>query len=104
MTIIRKSTLVGNTDPKCAYLKIKFVVQVPLEVLEQLSANKNVYNVILENYPSLLLCRSVSDKNLNHMMEDAITTRVPVTMSMKLKKAKTPVQKVKQFILLFKSI
>lgn len=60
-----------------------------MEVLECLSANKKVYNVILENYPSLLICRSTSDKGLNKLAEDALaTTRVPVTMSMKIKKAK----------------
>lgn len=62
---------------------------VPLEVLEQLSANKRLYNVILENYPTLLSCRSTSDKALNKIREDAatFTARLPVRMSMKLKKA-----------------
>ncbi|KAF5282491.1 hypothetical protein FQR65_LT14261 [Abscondita terminalis] len=62
---------------------------VPLEVLEQLSANKRLYNVILENYPTLLSCRSTSEKGLNNTREDAtaITARLPVRMSMKLKKA-----------------
>ncbi|KAF5289772.1 hypothetical protein FQA39_LY03689 [Lamprigera yunnana] len=62
---------------------------VPLEVLEQLSANKRLYNVILENYPTLLSCRSTSDKGLNKIQEEvgAITARVPVRMSMKLKRA-----------------
>lgn len=70
----------------------------PLEVLEQLSANKKLYNVILENYPSLLLCRSTSDKGLNKIVEDAtaITARIPVRMSMKLKKAK-PTSPTKTF-------
>lgn len=70
---------------------IKQSERVPFEVLESLSANKKLYNVILENYPSLLLCRSTSDKGLNKLTEGAATvptTRVPVTMSMKIKKAK----------------
>ncbi|KAB0793466.1 hypothetical protein PPYR_13086 [Photinus pyralis] len=63
---------------------------VPLEVLEQLSSNTRLYNVILENYPTLLSCRSTSDKGLNHITENVIspTARLPVKMSMKLKRAK----------------
>lgn len=62
--------------------------QVPLEVIEQLSSNNKLYKVILENYPSLLACRSTSDKQLNKILEvNENTTRVPVTFSMKLKKA-----------------
>lgn len=65
--------------------------KVPLEVLEQLSENKNIYKVILENYPSLLSCRSTSLKNLSHVVDDdspVTATRIPVTMSMKIKKSK----------------
>ncbi|KAI4456619.1 monocarboxylate transporter [Holotrichia oblita] len=62
--------------------------KVPLEVLRQLSANTKLYNVILENYPSLLSCRSTSDNRLNklHNAIEADPTRVPVTVSMKIKK------------------
>lgn len=58
--------------------------QVPVEVLQLLSSNKRLYNVILENYPSLLSCKSTSDKGLNKAMEDVSPT--PVTFSMKLKR------------------
>ncbi|KAK5640858.1 hypothetical protein RI129_009405 [Pyrocoelia pectoralis] len=63
---------------------------VPLEVLEQLSSNTRLYTVILENYPTLLTCRSTSDKGLNQIPEDllAATARIAVKMSMKVKKAK----------------
>ncbi|KAJ8957426.1 hypothetical protein NQ318_004906 [Aromia moschata] len=70
---------------------IKQNEKVPIEVLEQLSANKKIYNIILENYPSLLLCRSSSDKGLNKLAEDAsLVDRVPVTFCMKLKKQDKP--------------
>ncbi|XP_049773453.1 uncharacterized protein LOC126161558 [Schistocerca cancellata] len=64
---------------------------VPLEVLESLSANKRIFNVILENYPSLLTCRSISDKGLNLLpAQDMVApdARVPVTMSMRIKRQK----------------
>ncbi|XP_054282320.1 monocarboxylate transporter 14-like [Macrosteles quadrilineatus] len=63
--------------------------KVPLEVLESLKANQRLYNLIVENYPSLLLCRSISDHgHLNKAgMGEVISTRVPVpvTMSVKVK-------------------
>lgn len=41
--------------------------KVPLEVLELLSAKKNIYNVLLQNYPSLLISsRSFSDSGALH--------------------------------------
>ncbi|XP_011873575.1 PREDICTED: uncharacterized protein LOC105565193 [Vollenhovia emeryi] len=41
--------------------------RVPLEVLELLSTNKTVYNVLLQNYPSLLISsRSFSDSGALH--------------------------------------
>ncbi|KAL0112510.1 hypothetical protein PUN28_012080 [Cardiocondyla obscurior] len=41
--------------------------KVPLEVLELLSTNKTVYNVLLQNYPSLLISsRSFSDSGALH--------------------------------------
>lgn len=65
----------------------------PLEVLESLSSNKRLFNVVLENYPSLLLCRSSSLNNLNKSPVESGSgpTRVPVTMSMRLKQAKKAV-------------
>lgn len=67
--------------------------KVPLEVLESLSSNKRLFNVVLENYPSLLLCRSSSLNNLNKspVESGSVPTRVPVTMSMRLKQAKKAV-------------
>jgi hypothetical protein len=61
--------------------KFGSVSQVPLEVLESLSSNKRVYNLILENYPSLLMCRSLSDNcKLNTIPESfVLPARVPVT-------------------------
>ncbi|XP_031781947.1 uncharacterized protein LOC100123194 isoform X2 [Nasonia vitripennis] len=61
--------------------------KVPLEVLESLSSNSRLYNVILENYPSLLLCRSASDKKLDESNGD-VNNKSGVTMSMRLKQAK----------------
>lgn len=54
-----------------------------MEVLESLSSNSRLYNVILENYPSLLLCRSASDKKLDESSAD-MTNKSGVTMSMRL--------------------
>ncbi|RZF32754.1 hypothetical protein LSTR_LSTR009863 [Laodelphax striatellus] len=54
--------------------------KVPLEVLEALRSNKRMYHVIVENYPSLLSCRSMSDNKLNKMAAEVPTSRVPVTM------------------------
>ncbi|KAG5876022.1 hypothetical protein JTB14_009811 [Gonioctena quinquepunctata] len=66
---------------------IKQNEMVPIEVLEQLSSNKKLYKIILENYPSLLLCRSTSDTGLNKLVEDGtLIERVPVTVCMKLKR------------------
>ncbi|XP_060522191.1 monocarboxylate transporter 14-like [Cylas formicarius] len=64
--------------------------KVPLEVLEQLSLNKKLYNVILENYPSLILCRSSSAGHELNKMPDAPMDRIPVTVSLKLKKQERP--------------
>ncbi|XP_015511773.1 uncharacterized protein LOC107218419 [Neodiprion lecontei] len=47
--------------------------KVPLEVLELLSTHKNVYNVILQNYPSLLISsRSFSDSGRLHEQIDTV--------------------------------
>ncbi|KAH0560185.1 uncharacterized protein LOC123266277 [Cotesia glomerata] len=62
--------------------------KVPLEVLESLSTNSRLYNVILENYPSLLLCRSISDKNVDQSPTGETSNKAGVTMSMRIKQAK----------------
>lgn len=60
-----------------------------------LSSNKRLYNIILENYPSLLSCRSTSDKHLNNVLEENIAAvRIPVTVSMKLKKTGSIIHQV----------
>ncbi|GLV44577.1 chaski [Carabus blaptoides fortunei] len=71
---------------------VKQSEKIPLEVLEALSANSRLYNVILENYPSLLLCRSTSDTGLNKIAGDtkALLARVPLKMSVKVKRAASP--------------
>lgn len=67
----------------------------PLEVLESLSSNTKLYNVILENYPSILSCRSYSENKLNKLPISKAVVRVPVTMSMKLKASKkNPIDKI----------
>lgn len=54
----------------------------PLEVLASLSSNNKVFNIILENYPSLLTCRSLSDNGKLHMINDKNikTSCIPVKM------------------------
>ncbi|XP_012537816.1 monocarboxylate transporter 5 [Monomorium pharaonis] len=65
---------------------VKRSEKVPLEVLELLLSNSRLYTVILENYPSLLLHRSLSDKQLQDSMGE-ICNKSGVTMSMRLKRA-----------------
>ncbi|KAF7410041.1 hypothetical protein HZH68_004422 [Vespula germanica] len=65
---------------------VKECEKVPLEVLQSLSANSRLYNVILENYPNLLKCRSLSDKLADDSMGDDYK-KAGVTMSMRVKKA-----------------
>ncbi|XP_049869471.1 monocarboxylate transporter 3-like [Pectinophora gossypiella] len=59
--------------------------KVPAEVLEHLTANKRLYNIVLQNYPSLLALRSNSEKNLATEPSPEVPKGKPVTMSMKLK-------------------
>uniref|UniRef100_A0A1B6MQ51 Major facilitator superfamily (MFS) profile domain-containing protein n=1 Tax=Graphocephala atropunctata TaxID=36148 RepID=A0A1B6MQ51_9HEMI len=61
--------------------------KVPLEVLQSLKGNHRLYNLIVENYPSLLMCRSISDHGHLNTAADVVTARVPVpvTMSVKVK-------------------
>ncbi|KAL0278499.1 UNVERIFIED_CONTAM: hypothetical protein PYX00_000310 [Menopon gallinae] len=64
--------------------------KVPLEVVQQLINNIKIYNVILENYPSLLHCKSVSDGKLNqNPTEQDIARKVPVAMPVKLEELST---------------
>lgn len=57
----------------------------PIEVLELLSRNKKLYNVIIQNYPSLLSSRSSSLDNILSTKNEP-QQRMPVTFNMKLKK------------------
>lgn len=59
-------------------------------MLELLSRNKKLYNVILQNYPCLLASRSCSVDNALDKMKNEPTDRVPVTFNMKLKKEAKP--------------
>ncbi|KAG6458208.1 hypothetical protein O3G_MSEX010741 [Manduca sexta] len=56
--------------------------KVPAEVLDQLVLNKRLYNIILQNYPSLLALRSNSEQKLP--VESSEKAK-PVKMSMKFK-------------------
>lgn len=82
---------------------LKHNEKVPFEVLESLSSNKTLFNLILENYPNLLLCRSssVSQVNNTSVGKDLPDTRTiynkgngfrsdtpPLVMKMKLKQSK----------------
>lgn len=60
--------------------------KVPLEVLELLSTHKNVYNVLLQNYPSLLISsRSFSDSGrLHEQMDPVPSTRFMAESSIQL--------------------
>ncbi|CAG9838628.1 unnamed protein product [Diabrotica balteata] len=60
--------------------------KVPLEVLKHLSENKQIYSIIVDNYPNLLAGRSSSDRELNIThAANRHTSRVPVRLSMKVK-------------------
>ncbi|XP_050433322.1 monocarboxylate transporter 12-B-like isoform X2 [Adelges cooleyi] len=80
---------------------IKHNEKVPFEVLESLSYNKRLFNVILENYPNLLNCRSNSVNHLNRsspmdqegnrpstFKNDQQSGTPPLVMTMKLKQSK----------------
>ncbi|XP_060877154.1 uncharacterized protein LOC132950003 isoform X2 [Metopolophium dirhodum] len=82
---------------------LKHNEKVPFEVLESLSSNKTLFNLILENYPNLLLCRSSSVSQMNNASvgKDLSDTRTvynkgnglrsdspPLVMKMKLKQSK----------------
>nr|CAD7256594.1 unnamed protein product [Timema shepardi] len=89
----------GNKNVTLAFRSVvnlpTFVRQnetVPLEVLESLSANHRVFNMVLENYPSLLMCRSLSDSSkINSFShEPTVSVPVPVVMSMKVQVTTNP--------------
>ncbi|XP_063825156.1 monocarboxylate transporter 14-like [Ostrinia nubilalis] len=69
--------------------------KVPAEVLDQLTSNKRLYNIILQNYPSLLALRSNSEQKLP--IEPAPSKGKQITMSMKLKLSKKEKEKKKEF-------
>ncbi|CAG9812474.1 unnamed protein product [Phaedon cochleariae] len=71
---------------------IKENEKVPIEVLKQLSENKQLYSIILENYPNMLYCRSSSESGINKLPNQGNhhTSRIPVRFSMKLKKPDEP--------------
>ncbi|XP_060802973.1 monocarboxylate transporter 14-like [Amyelois transitella] len=80
--------------------------RLPVEVLEQLSANKRLYNIVLQNYPSLLALRSNSEQKLPIEPAPEAAKSKPVTMSMKLKLKKkqkkdfeTKLEKVREKLL-----
>lgn len=72
--------------------------KVPLEVLEKLKMNKNLYDVVLENYPGLFcgkeLCQIPEDSSL-------VNANVPVTLSLKLKKNEKKRNMTQQVIFIF---
>lgn len=75
---------------------VKECEKVPLEVLESLSANSRLYNVILENYPNLLKCRSLSDKltDDSSVIDDYKKTGVTMTMRVKMADEKTNLHQI----------
>ncbi|CAG9767145.1 unnamed protein product [Ceutorhynchus assimilis] len=64
--------------------------EVPLEVLKNLTNDKHLYKVILENYPNLLSSQSHSDTGPDKLAAEAslVNTRVPVKYSMKVTPSK----------------
>ncbi|CAH1115988.1 unnamed protein product [Phaedon cochleariae] len=57
---------------------------VPVEVLKQLSENKELYQIVMENYPHLLSkCTSNQDLHVTDMSH----ARIPMKLSLKVKKA-----------------
>ncbi|CAH1100642.1 unnamed protein product [Psylliodes chrysocephalus] len=61
--------------------------KLPAEVIKKLSENKQVYQIILENYPNLLKSKSASNQEI-HLLEDNYSgaSRVPVKFSMTVQK------------------
>lgn len=65
--------------------------------MDQLTSNKRLYNIICENYPSLLALRSNSEQKLPVEPAAEVSKRKPVTMSMKLKLSKKEKKKKEDF-------
>lgn len=62
--------------------------KVPREVLEQLSTNADLYNIVLENYPSLLALRCNSEQKIPIEPVTEVSKNKPSKMTMKLKLGK----------------
>lgn len=75
--------------------KCFLIFQVPAEVLDQLTSNKRLYNIILQNYPSLLALRSNSEQKLPIEPAPEASKGKQIKMSMKLKLNKK--EKKKEF-------
>ncbi|KAJ2939778.1 hypothetical protein O0L34_g17968 [Tuta absoluta] len=71
--------------------------KLPQEVLEQLQSNKRLYNIILQNYPSLLALRSNSEQKLPIEPPPEVSKAKPITMSMKLKLSRKEKKDKKDF-------
>ncbi|KAJ8933232.1 hypothetical protein NQ314_014148 [Rhamnusium bicolor] len=86
------SAMNDNSHSSVTESFVQFNLQLPLEVLKQLSENKQLYNIILENYPNLLSCTSTSDRRLHALPNDLSMahSRIPLRFSMKLKKTEEP--------------
>ncbi|KAM3960601.1 monocarboxylate transporter 14 [Aphomia sociella] len=59
--------------------------KVPAEVLDLVTSNKRLYNIVLQNYPSLLALRSNSEQKLSTEPSSETSKGKPVTVAMKLK-------------------
>lgn len=71
--------------------------KVPAEVLDQLTSNKRLYNIILQNYPSMLALRSNSEQKLPIEPVAQVSKAKAITMSMKLKLSKKEKDRKKEF-------
>lgn len=76
---------------------VVYFFQVPAEVLDQLITNKRFYNIILQNYPSLLALRSSSEQKLNVDPAPEVSKSKQVMMSMKYKLSKKEKERKKEF-------
>lgn len=73
---------------KISYVNKYILLQVPAEVLDQLISNKRLYNIILQNYPSLLALRCNSEQKLpvEPIAETPKAKAVKMSMKFKLNK------------------
>lgn len=65
----------------------------PYEVIKKLSENKNLYNVILENYPHIFLNRCNSQKDLAQTNQP----KNPLTVRVKVARSPNPTEKLFNF-------